>query len=69
MAKYRKFIYNAGYVGTETEVIMKFADSYTDKEIEEIFNDWIEDQHNWSADCVEVDESDIDESDLEDEYE
>lgn len=68
MAKYRKFNYDAGYVGTETEVIMKFTDNYTEDEIEDIFNDWVQEQHCWSCDCVEIDESEIDIWQIEDEY-
>lgn len=68
MAKYRKFEYSAGYVGTDTKVIMKFSDDYTEKQIEEIFNGWVEDQQSWSADFTEVDESEVEEDDIEDEY-
>lgn len=35
MAKNIRFYYSAGYVGTDTKVIIKFDYSYTDEDIKE----------------------------------
>jgi len=64
MAQYRKFKYSAGYAGTETEVIFKFADDCSEEEITNIYNDWVEEQQTWYADWEEISEEDIDEDEL-----
>lgn len=69
MAKFRKFQYSAGYIGTDTEVIMEFSDDYTEEQINDIFEGWVDEQHCWSSECTEVDESEVDENEIEDRYE
>lgn len=56
MARYRKFTYNAGYIGTTEEEIFKFSDSCTDAEIESIYEDWYEAQRRDSGENVEISE-------------
>ena len=68
MAKYRKFYYSAGYVGTDTTEIMKFDNSATDKEIEGSFEDWVEEQHSWSSDLTEMSEEEAEGEGIDEEY-
>lgn len=56
MAKYVRFTYNAGYVGTDTEAVYKFPDSYTDEDIEEVYEEWYEKQDSASGDFGEISE-------------
>lgn len=39
MAKYYKFHYSAGYVGTDETAVYKYADSVEQKEVQEDFDD------------------------------
>lgn len=69
MAKYRKFTYTTGYCGTEKSAIFKFSDSYTEKEIEGIYDEWYEDQRSDSGDIEEISEEDALDGYIDDEYE
>ena len=60
MAKYYKFNYTTGYVGTDTEVIFKFPDDWTDKDIARIFDEWYDEQRSDSGDYEELDQEDED---------
>jgi hypothetical protein len=68
MAKYRKFYYNAGYIGTTTEVAMKFSDDTTENEIKDIFDEWVEEQHCYTYDFTDITEEEAEEMGIEDEY-
>lgn len=70
MSKYFKFHYSAGYCGTDVDEVFKFSDDTSEKEIEEIFNDWYDEQRSDNGRYVgiskeEAEELGIDE-DLED---
>ena len=56
MAKYYKFTYNAGYVGTEESAIFKFNDEVSEKEVSETFDDWYEQMMTCSGDYEEISE-------------
>jgi hypothetical protein len=51
-----KFVYDAGYVGTEISEIMEFEDSITEEELEEELETWVEENRTHSSWFVEVDE-------------
>lgn len=68
MAKYYEFSYSAGYVGTDTKVIFKFDDSTTDKDIQEIYDDWYEEQRSDYGDFVEISEEIALEKGIEEDY-
>lgn len=36
-----KFYFDPGYVGTEREEIFEFSDDYTEKEIEQEYQEWV----------------------------
>lgn len=67
MAKYFRFEFNAGYVGTDCSQVFKFNDDVTEKEVNNIYEEWYADQRSDYGDCIEieVDEDDNDE-DIED---
>ena len=47
MAKYYRFTYSAGYVGTDEEEIIEVPDSYSESDVEELYEEWFE-GHNTS---------------------
>lgn len=53
-----KFVYDAGYVGTEISEIMEFEDNITEEELEEELEVWVENNSTHSSWLVEVDEDD-----------
>lgn len=44
MAKYYKFHYDAGYCGTDVDEVFKYDDCVSEQEIEEDFDEWVEEQ-------------------------
>lgn len=56
MAKYYKFHYSAGYVGTDETAVYKYDDSVEEKEVQEDFNDWYEECRNDSGGFEEISE-------------
>ena len=56
MAKYYKFTYNAGYVGTEESAIFKFGDGASENDVSETFDDWYEQMMTCSGDYEEISE-------------
>ena len=49
MSKYYKFHYDAGYVGTDVDEVFKFSDDTSERKVEEIFDDWYDDQRSDSG--------------------
>ena len=55
--KYRRFYYDAGYVGTEVEEYYSFEDNVSETEIQKFYKEWLFDQFEHS--CTEVELSEI----------
>lgn len=51
-----KFVYDAGYVGTEKEEIFEFDDDANTTEIQNEFEDWLIEVQTHSSWAIEVDE-------------
>ena len=68
MAKYYKFKFSAGFAGTATENIIKFDDNVTEKEIEEIFNDWYEEQRRDYGSNNEISEEEAERLGVDEDY-
>lgn len=56
MAKYFRFKYSAGYVGTDTSEVFKFADKATQSDVQEVFDDWYAEQSREYGDFEEISE-------------
>ena len=56
MAKYYRFTYSAGYVGTEESAIFKFDDDVTENAVSEEFDEWYENKMTCSGDYEEISE-------------
>lgn len=55
--KYRRFYYDAGYVGTEVEEYYSFEDNVPETEIQKFYQEWLLEQFEHS--CTEVELSEI----------
>ena len=53
-----KFVYDAGYVGTEESEIFEFEDNITEEELQEEFDIWVENTRTHSSWFIEVDKDD-----------
>jgi hypothetical protein len=56
MAKYYRFHYSAGYVGTDVDEIFKFPDNVTENEVSETFDEWYDEQLTSSGSYEEISE-------------
>lgn len=56
MAKYYKFHYSAGYVGTDETEVYKYDDSVEEKNVKEDFEDWYEEQRKDTGSFKEISE-------------
>ncbi len=61
MSKYYKFYYDAGYIGTDVEEVFKISDDVSEKELEEIFDDWYDSQRSDSGGYEEISEEEAEE--------
>lgn len=61
MSKYYKFHYDAGYVGTDVDEVFKFSDDTSERKVEEIFDDWYDDQRSDSGVYEEISEDEAEE--------
>lgn len=69
MSKYYKFHYSAGYVGTDVDEVIKVSDDVSEKELEEIFDDWYESQRNDSGGYEEISEEEAEEIGIDEDLE
>lgn len=69
MAKYYKFHYSAGYVGTDEEAIYKFADDVSEKEVAEIFDDWYENVKTDEGDYEEISKEEAEDEGIDEDFE
>lgn len=68
MAKYYKFHYSAGYVGTDVDEIMKFSDDVSESEVQETFDDWYEEQRNDCGNFEEISEEEAEDLGIDEDY-
>lgn len=68
MAKYYRFKYSAGYIGTDTEEIFKFNDDITEKEVDEIFDDWYAEQRSDYGSNEEISEEEAERLGIDGDY-
>lgn len=66
MAKYFKFHYDAGYVGTDVDEVYKFDDDISDNEVEETFDDWYEEQRSDNGEYEEISQEEAEELGIDD---
>lgn len=66
MAKYFKFHYDAGYVGTDVDEVYKFDDDISDNEVEEVFDDWYEEQRSDNGEYEEISQEEAEELGIDD---
>ena len=66
MAKYFKFHYDAGYVGTDVYEVYKFDDDISDNEVEEVFDDWYEEQRSDNGEYEEISQEEAEELGIDD---
>lgn len=59
-----KFVYDAGYVGTEISEIFEFEDTITEKELEEEFDIWVDNNKTHSSWAIEVNKDNEDIGDI-----
>ncbi len=69
MAKYYKFHYSAGYVGTDVDEVMKFSDDVSENEVQETFDDWYEEQRSDEGDFEEISEEEAEDLGIDEDYE
>lgn len=69
MAKYYKFHYSAGYVGTDEEAIYKFSDDVSEKEVEETFDDWYESVRTDEGSFGEISEEEAEDEGIDEDLE
>lgn len=69
MSKYYKFHYDAGYCGTDTDEVFKFSDDTPESKVEEVFEDWYENQKNDSGDFEEISEEEAEELGIDEDLE
>lgn len=68
MAKYYKFHYSAGYVGTDETAVYKYADSVEEKEVQEDFDEWYEEQRKDCGNFEEISEEEAEEEGVDEDY-
>lgn len=68
MAKYYRFTYSAGYVGTDEEEIIEVPDNYTESEIENLYDDWYESRLTAYGGYEEISEEEALESGVDESY-
>lgn len=56
MAKYYRFTFSAGYIGTDEIEIYKFDDNASESEVSEVFDDWYDNMRKDSGDFQEISE-------------
>ena len=66
MAKYFKFHYDAGYVGTDVDEVYKFDDDISDNEVEEVFDDWYDEQRSDNGEYEEISQEEAEELGIDD---
>ena len=66
MAKYFKFHYDAGYVGTDVDEVYKFDDDISDNEVEELFDDWYDNQRRDNGEYEEISQEEAEELGIDD---
>lgn len=69
MSKYYQFHYDAGYVGTDVDEVIKVSDDVSEKELEEIFDDWYEGQRSDSGGYEEISEDEAEEIGIDEDLE
>lgn len=68
MAKYYRFKYSAGYIGTDAEKTVEVPDSYTTGDVQELFDEWYEEQDKSDGDFEEISESEAQDCDIDESY-
>lgn len=68
MAKYYRFTYSAGYIGTDVEEIIEVPDSYSEADVEELYEDWYESQLTASGGYDEISEEEAQEIGVDESY-
>ncbi len=69
MSKYYKFYYNAGYIGTDVEEVFKISDDTSARKVEEIFDEWYDEQRSDSGSFEEISEDEAEEIGIDEDYE
>lgn len=69
MAKYYRFNYSAGYVGTDKTAVFKFSDDATEEEVREAFDDWYENQSKEHGDFEEISEEEAEDEGIDEDLE
>lgn len=68
MAKYYKFHYSAGYCGTDEKQILKFSDDASEKEVEEVFDDWYDSVNTASGNYEEISKEEAEDEGVDEDY-
>lgn len=68
ISKYYRFKYSAGYAGTDTEEIVEVPDSYTSGDVQELFDEWYEEQDTSYGDFEEISEDEAQSCGIEESY-
>lgn len=69
MSRYYKFHYDTGYYGTDVDEVIKVSDDVSEKELEEIFDDWYESQRSDSGVYEEISEDEAEEIGIDEDLE
>lgn len=68
MAKYYKFTYSAGYIGTDVAEVIEIPDDYSEADVKELYEDWFECQLTASGNYKEISEEEAKENGIDESY-
>lgn len=68
MSKYYRFKYSAGYVGTDEEEIVEVPDTYSESDVEELFDEWYADHDMSIGVFSQISESEAQECGIDESY-
>lgn len=66
MAKYFKFHYDAGYIGTDVNEVFKFDGDISDNEVEDVFDNWYDEQRSDNGSYEEISQEEAEELGIDD---
>lgn len=69
MSKYYKFHYDAGYIGTDVDEVMKVSDDTSESEVEGIFDDWYDEQRSDHGGFEEISKDEAEEIGIDEDLE
>lgn len=68
MAKYYRFHYSAGYIGTDEEQIVKFPDDVSLEELSDTFDDWYDSVNTASGNYDEISEEEAENEGIDEDF-